>query len=88
MRVADERDAAMVRNPNRWPGGRLCLKKRPTNGETATGVMGYSMYGVITSDKENPVTIHLRGDVGEEDFKTTKQYATFDEMFNDGWMVD
>ena len=72
-------DKSIVHNPQTWPGETLCLKRY--------GVGQYLGFGVILNSEE-PVTIYLRGDHPGEDFKLTKQYPTFDDMFNDGWVVD
>jgi hypothetical protein len=74
-------DAVMIRDPNRWPGETLCLKKRPKEGEK-TGVMGYSAYGVITTP-DLPITIYLR-----PDFIAAVKYNSVEELLAAGWLVD
>lgn len=76
-------EKAMMTNPRRWPGETLCLK-RPREAITAEFS---ERYGVITSNQE-PVVVYLRGETEEDDFKRTKIYDTFDELIEDGWVVD
>lgn len=77
MILANKRDREGVRNMRIWPGETLCLKQYTADGKK------YEAFGVITSDKE-PVAIYLRGEGHEQ----TKEYPTFDAMFEDGWVVD
>jgi hypothetical protein len=69
-------DLTIMRNPTRWPGETLCLKK-----------LDHSAFGVIINDVE-PVIVYLRGDDPKDDFKQTMIYHSFEEMMNDGWVVD
>lgn len=78
-------DAAMMRNPRRWPGETLCLKQKDKPGEH--NIMGYRAFGIITNGAE-PVTIYLRGDGPNDDWEKTQQYETFEKLLDDGWVVD
>lgn len=74
-------DAQMIANKRMWPGETLCMKKQPKPGEKV-GVMGYSEFGVITTNKL-PIIIYLR-----PNFVREQKYDSIEALLDDGWIVD
>ena len=70
-------DLEMIQRLHLWPGGYLCLVKRPQT--------RIDDYGFIL--KESPLVIFL-GNVFNGGTGETKTYESPEEIIADGWLVD